>query len=128
MADDYTNQLIIANYTNQLDIANADLEKELERVKNEANTNERVNEYSQQDDIMLIYMQKILTVLYAIIYIAMVYMLYVNPTTSKLYLGIMALLFFLLPATFWLIGKYFSDTMLKAVKMFIKGNANYLYV
>ena len=117
----------MTNYTNQLDIANAELEKELERVTSNANANERVNEYAQQDDIMLIYVQKILTVLYAIIYFAMVYMLYVNPATSKIYLGIMAVLFFLIPLTFWLLGKYFSSAFLKIIKMFIKGNANYLY-
>lgn len=117
----------MTDYTKQLEIANAELDKELERVTNEANKSERVNDYAEQDDVMLIYIQKILFVLYAIIYIIMVYMLYVNPETSKVYFGIMVVLFALVPFVFWLVGKYFSDVLLKIVKIFIKGNANYLY-
>jgi hypothetical protein len=107
--------------TNNIDKANEELSVEL-------NKSNRVNQYAQQDDIMLIYMQKILTILYAIIYIIMVYVMYVNPNVSRFYFGSMVLLFFLVPFAFWLVGKYFSDALLKTVKLFIKGNANYLYV
>ncbi len=113
--------------TEALEQANQELEQELERVKNRANTSDRLNQYAEQDDIMLIYVQKIMTILYIVIYLFMVYSLYVDPNTSKLYFGFCVVIFALIPLVFWLIGKYFTDILLKTVKLFIKGNANYLY-
>lgn len=108
--------------------ANHELEQELDRVKTQANTSDRLNQYAEQDDIMLIYVRKIMTILYVIIYSFMVYSLYVDPNISKLYFGFCVVIFALIPFMFWLIGKYFTDILLKIVKLFIKGNANYLYV
>ncbi len=116
------------DYNKLLEKANADLEAELNKYQNTANTKDRVNQYAQQDDIMLIYIQKILTILYIIIYLIMGYVLYNNQTIGKLYFGSLMFVFLLVPVGFWIIGKYFSDTLLWLVRLFISGNTKYLYL
>lgn len=116
------------DYNTELEKANKNLETELETLKNNANASDRVNQYAQQDDIMLIYIQKIMTILYIIIYLIMGYVLYTNPNVSRGYFGAIILLFLLVPLFFWLIGKYFSDTLLWMVRLFISGNSKYLYI
>lgn len=116
------------DYNKLLKKANADLEAELNKYQNTANTKDRVNQYAQQDDIMLIYIQKILTILYIIIYIIMGYVLYNNQAIGKLYFGSLMFVFLLVPVGFWIIGKYFSDTLLWLVRLFISGNTKYLYL
>ncbi len=115
------------DYNKQLQIANAELEIELQKAKNNATTGDRLNQYALQDDIMLIYIQKITTILYIIMYILMVYVLYSNPNVSRIYFGIILVTFVVIPILFWLIGKYFADALLWMVRLFIKGNSSYLY-
>ena len=115
------------DYNKQLQIANAELETELQKAKNNATTGDRLNQYALQDDIMLIYIQKITTILYIIMYILMVYVLYSNPNISRIYFGIILVTFVVIPILFWLIGKYFADVLLGMVRLFIKGNSSYLY-
>ncbi len=115
------------DYNNQLKIANAELETELQKAINNATTGDRLNQYALQDDIMLIYIQKITTILYIIMYILMVYVLYSNPNVSRIYFGIILVTFVVIPILFWLIGKYFADALLWMVRLFIKGNSSYLY-
>ena len=115
-------------YKSLLDSANKQLEEELNTMKNTANTKDRINQYAQQDDIMLIYVQKILTILYIIIYLIMGYVLYNNQGISKLYFGSLMFVFFLVPMAFWLLGKYFTESLLWIVRLFISGNTKYLYL
>ncbi len=113
-----------SDYNKQLKIANRELDNEISKLANQSNTYERINEYAQQDGIMIIYIQKMLMILYAIIFMFFVYTVY---TESRPYYGFMIALFLLLPLAFWLVGKYFTDVLIKATKFFINGNAAYLY-
>lgn len=117
----------MTDYNNALNEANAELETELQKARDSVTTGDRLNQYAMQDDIMLIYIQKITTILYFVIYLMMVYMLYVNPNISRIYFGAVILVFMFVPVIFWLIGKYFADTLLWMVRLFIKGNSSYLY-
>ncbi len=114
----------MSDYDKQLNIANRELETELNKLANQSNTYERINEYAQQDGIMITYVQKMLMIVYVIIFMFFAYTLYVE---SRPYYGFMIALFLLLPLAFWLVGKYFTDMLVKATKLFINGNAAYLY-
>lgn len=116
--------IIMSDYNKQLKIANRELETELDKLTNQSNTYERINEYAQQDSIMITYTQKMLMIVYVIIFVFFSYAMYVE---SRPYYGFMIALFLLLPVAFWLVGKYFTDALMKAIKLFINGNAAYLY-
>lgn len=98
---------------NDFEKANSELEQELEKQTNILNKYERINQYAQQDDIMVIYINKILNILYLVIFIIFTYSLYTNSNVSRIYFISMIAIFMVIPFTFWLIGKYITETFLK---------------
>jgi hypothetical protein len=65
-------------YEDQLDIENDNLNKEIEKLQNDFNRYDRVNEYYGQDEVMLVFVQKIMTILYAVIYFGFLYFLAIS--------------------------------------------------
>lgn len=117
-----------ADYANQLKIENANLETELQTKQSEFNKYDRVNYYYSQDEVMIIYIQKIMTILYAVIYAFFVYFLYSNQDKYNIFISILFLIIFaVLPFMFQLISKFFFQTFLKILHAFSAGNAKYLY-
>ena len=117
-----------ADYANQLKIENANLEKELQTKQSEFNKYDRVNTYYSQDEVMIVYIQKILTILYVVIYMFFVYSLYSNQDKYNIFISILFLIIFAaLPFVFQLISKFFFQTFLKILHGFSAGNAMYLY-
>ena len=85
------------DYANQLKIDNKNLEQEIQNKENEFLKYDRKNFYQIQDDVMLVYIQKVLTILYVVIYFFFAFILYSNPEkyskpSSIMYLIIFAIL------------------------------------
>lgn len=117
-----------ADYANQLKIENANLERELQTKQSEFNKYDRVNTYYSQDEVMIVYIQKILTILYVVIYLFFVYFLYSYQDKYNIFISILFLIIFaVLPFMFQLISKFFFQTFLKILHAFSAGNAAYLY-
>ena len=116
------------DYTKQLKKENANLETELQTKQSEFNKYDRVNTYYSQDEVMIIYIQKIMTILYTVIYLVFVYFLYSNQDKYNIFISILFLIIFaVLPFMFQLISKFFFQTFLKILHAFSAGNAKYLY-
>ena len=119
----------MSDYTNQLAKENANLEIEIQKKENELRINDRTNEYYLQDEVMMVYIHKILTILYVVIYFFFIYFIYSNqdkystPMTA-LYL----IIFAVLPFIFHIISQFLYKTFLQFLHMFNNGNAAYLYV
>jgi hypothetical protein len=116
------------DYTKQLKIDNANLEAELQKKQSELRLYDRVNSYYSQDEVMFVYIQKLLTILYIVIYFFFIYFLYSNQEKYSMPMSIMYLLIFLLlPFTFHLISRFLYKLFLTILYAFNNGNATYLY-
>ena len=119
----------MSDYTNQLAKENANLEIEIQKKENELRINDRTNEYYLQDEVMMVFIHKMLTILYVVIYFFFIYFIYSNqdkystPMTT-LYL----IIFAVLPFIFHIISQFLYKTFLQFLHMFNNGNAAYLYV
>ena len=116
------------DYASQLKIENDKLEKEIQKKQSEFNVYGRVNDYYLQDEVLFVYIQKILTILYAAIYVFFIYFLYINQEkygkpTIILYLFIFALLPFMLK----IVSRFLYSLFISALRLFNNGNASYLY-
>jgi|LauGreDrversion4_2_1035121.scaffolds.fasta_scaffold142445_2 hypothetical protein len=116
------------DYTKQLKIDNANLEAELQKKQSELRLYDRVNSYYSQDEVMFVYIQKLLTILYVVIYFFFIYFLYSNQEKYSMSISIMyLLLFLLLPFTFHVISRFLYKLFLTILHAFNNGNAAYLY-
>ena len=116
------------DYASQLKIENDKLEKEIQKKQSEFNVYGRVNDYYLQDEVLFVYIQKILTILYAAIYLFFIYFLYINQEkygkpTIIFYLFIYALL----PFTLHLVSRFLYSLFISTLHLFNNGNASYLY-
>jgi len=119
----------MSDYTNQLAKENANLEIEIQKKENELRINDRTNEYYLQDEVMMVYIHKMLTILYVVIYFFFIYFIYSNQDKysrpmSALYL----IIFAVLPFTLHIVSNFLYKTFLQILHMFNNGNAAYLYV
>ena len=98
------------NYTSQL-------EKENDKLQNEFNRFDRVNQYYVQDEVMIVYIQKILTILYAVIYFGFMYFIAIsNKHTAVKILWL--LLFATLPFVVHIVTSYLYSTYLEILDEF----------
>ena len=119
----------MSDYTNQLAKENANLEIEIQKKENELRINDRTNDYYLQDEVMMVYIHKMLTILYVVIYFFFIYFIYSNQDKysrpiSALYL----IIFAVLPFTLHIVSNFLYKTFLQILHMFNNGNAAYLYV
>lgn len=114
-----------SDYTNQLINDNKKLEEEIQEKEKNLRIYNRINDYYSQDEVMLVFIQKILTILYVVIYFIFIYFLYSNENTamSVLYL----IIFAVLPFTLHLVSRFLYKTFLQILHLFNNGNAAYLY-
>jgi FlaA1/EpsC-like NDP-sugar epimerase len=112
-------------YTNQLINDNKKLEEEIQEKEKNLRIYNRINDYYSQDEVMLVFIQKILTILYVVIYFIFIYFLYSNENTvmSVLYL----IIFAVLPFTLHIVSRFLYKTFLQILHLFNNGNAAYLY-
>jgi hypothetical protein len=116
------------DYASQLKIENNKLETEIQKKQSEFNVYGRVNDYYLQDEVLFVYIQKILTILYGAIYLFFIYFLYINQEkygkpTIIFYLFIYALL----PFTLHLVSRFLYSLFISVLHLFNNGNASYLY-
>ena len=119
----------MSDYTNQLAKENANLEIEIQKKENELRINDRTNDYYLQDEVIMVYIHKMLTILYVVIYFFFIYFIYSNQDKysrpmSALYL----IIFAVLPFTLHIVSNFLYKTFLQILHMFNNGNAAYLYV
>ena len=116
------------DYTKQLKTDNQNLEAELQKKQSQLRVYDRVNFYYSQDEVMFVYIQKLLTILYFVIYFFFIYFLYSNQEKYSMPMSILYLaIFLLLPFTFHLISRFLYKLFLMILQSFNNGNAAYLY-
>ena len=105
------------NYTAQLDKENQNLQYEIEKLQNEFNRFDRVNQYYVQDEVMIVFIQKILTVLYAVIYFGFMYFIAISnkPKVVKI---LWLILFATLPFVVHIVTSYLYSTYLEILDKF----------
>ena len=117
------------SYANQLIIENTNLEKELQQKQSDFNKYDRVNFYYSQDEVMFVFIQKILTILYAVIYFVFIYFLYSNPEKYGKLISIFILFVFaLLPFLLHIVSRFLYTIFLMILHAIYNGNSNYLYM
>jgi hypothetical protein len=115
------------DYTRQLKIENQKLEAEIQKKQSEFQIYGRVNEYYSQDEVMSVFIQKILTILYVVIYLFFVYFLYSNSEYSRPMMILYLIIFFILPFTFHVVSRFLYSLFLMILHQFNNGSAAYLY-
>ena len=119
----------MSDYTNQLAKENANLETEIQKKENELRINDRTNDYYLQDEVMMVYIHKMLTILYVVIYFFFIYFIYSNQDKySRPMSAIYLIIFAVLPFTLHLVSNFLYKTFLQILHMINNGNAAYLYV
>ena len=117
------------DYITQLKTENENLDVEIQKKQGEFRVYGRVNEYYSQDEVMSVFIQKMLTILYVVIYLFFVYFLYSNPEKySRLMMILYLFIFFILPFTFHLVSRFLYSFFLLILHQFNNGNAAYLYI
>jgi hypothetical protein len=117
----------MSEYSDQLRIENTNLEAEIKKKETDLRIYDRVNEYYSQDEVMVVYIQKMLTILYIVIYFFFIYFLYSSQysrLTSIFYL----IIFAILPFVLHIISRFLYTVFLQVLHLFNNGNAAYLYV
>ena len=119
----------MGTYTSkQLNLENQNLEAEIEKKQSEFEIYNRVNDYYSQDEVMTVFIQKMLTILYVVIYFFFIYFLYSNSEKYSRPMTILYLfIFFFLPFTFHLVSRFLYSLFLLILHQFNNGNATYLY-
>jgi hypothetical protein len=116
------------DYTKQLKIENAKLETEIADQENNFNKYDRVNYYYSQDEVMQVYVQKLMTFLYIIIYLFLCYSLYSSSEKySKFSIILYLVVFAVLPFTFRVLSTFMYKLFLQILHIFNSGNVAYLY-
>ena len=116
------------DYTNQLKLENKKIESEIQKKQSEFQIYGRVNEYYSQDEVMSVFIQKMLTILYVVIYFFFIYFLYSNSEKYSRPMMILYLfIFFILPFTFHVVSRFLYSLFLMILHQFNNGNAAYLY-
>ena len=105
----------MSEYSDQLRIENTNLEAEIKKKETDLRIYDRVNEYYSHDEVMVVYIQKMLTLLYIVIYFFFIFMGIILPwliSTDKLPLSLIiflisAMIVFSLTAIGWMFHKGF---------------------
>lgn len=98
-------------YAEQIEI----VQSEIDALRNDYNKYGRVNEYYIQDEVMLVYIQKMMTVLYAVIYFGFLYAIVISDRHIAIKV-LLAALFATLPFIVHIVTAYFYSKYLEAVE------------
>ena len=115
------------NY-NALKDHNDYLQSDVVSLTNRTNVNSRSNIYFAEDKVLMIYVNRMLLIVYIGIYLALLYSLYSNWQTTGLYMSIAILLVFLvLPYSIDAISKFMHEKFINAMHLLYTGNSFFLY-
>jgi hypothetical protein len=118
----------MSNNYERLQNENKYLQAEVDALNNNTSLNSRKNTYFSEDKMLMIYVNRMLIVIYIGIYLALLYSLYSNfQTTGLLKTLIIALVFLLLPYSIDAISKFMHEKFINAMHLLYKGNALFLY-
>lgn len=103
------------SYTQQLKIENQNLQSDIDKLQNDYNRYGRINEYYVQDEVMLVYIQKIMSVLYLVIYFGFIYLIVISDRhiAVKIFL---AVIFATLPFIVHIVTAYLYSTYLQTIE------------
>lgn len=102
-------------YTDQLTEENKNLQSEIDKLQNDYNRYGRVNEYYIQDEVMLVYIQKMMSVLYLVIYFGFIYMMIVSDRHFALKI-LLSAIFATLPFIVHIVTAYLYSTYLEVIE------------
>lgn len=112
--------MVDANKLNAIDQA-------INQINSTSMTNNRIGYYFSQDKTILIYVNKVLFILYYVVYIVFAVSFYLNRESySPISIVIILVLFGLLPYIIQYITKFAYERFLNLAHLFYKGNARYL--
>lgn len=111
-----------------IDNENNFLQKEINALIDSTSNNSRKNTYFSEDNMFIIYVNRMLFIVYIGIYLALIYSLYLNrQTTGTATIIIIAVVFLLLPYAIDAISKFMYEKFIMAMRLLYKGNAFFLY-
>ena len=107
---------------------NANLQTDVNSLNDSTLLNSRINTYSLEDQALALYLNRILLIVYVIIYGFVLFSLYLNRAkTSILTMVAITITFFALPFFIDTISKYMYHRFLDIMQLLYKGNSLYLY-
>lgn len=129
MKEGFSDDMVYSNTENtKIEEANKYLQTEIDSLTNSANANSRINTYFAEDKMLLIYVNRMMLIIYIGIYFSLLFSLYLHrQTTSILNMVVISVVFFLLPYAIDIIAKYLYNKFISAMQILYKGNALYLY-
>ena len=102
--------------------------EEINSVKTNKDKAERLEHYSTQNEVLLIYVRKILFILYYIVFVMMVITLYMKrQQLSLIFVGILIVFFGIFPYIVNYVATYAYYRWLDIMHYVYAGNAAYLY-
>jgi uncharacterized repeat protein (TIGR02543 family) len=111
-----------------IDNENNYLQKEIDALIDSTSNNSRKNTYFSEDNMFVIYVNRMLFIVYIGIYLTLIYSLYLNrQTTGTTTIIIIAVVFLLLPYAIDAISKFMYEKFIMAMRLLYKGNAFFLY-
>ena len=109
------------DYATQLSKENAKLNDEIDKLKNDFNKYDKVNQYYGQDEVMLVYIQKMLTILYAVVYFIFLYNIFISDKNNFVKI-LWLILFATLPFVVHIVTAYLYSSFLDVVDALRPGN------
>lgn len=100
----------------------------IKEVTEENDKNKRIVEYSDTDVLLQIYVNRIMLVIYAVLYLLLLLSLYIHREESSLVVGVVVALFFLAyPFLIDFIGNNLTSMFVSLKNKFYTGNALIMY-
>ena len=107
---------------------NTYLQTEIDSLVDNTSMNSRKNTYFSEDKMLMIYVNRMLFIIYICIYLVLLYSLYSNwQTTGMVMTIIIAAVFLLLPYAIDGISRFMYAKFINAMHLLYKGNAFFLY-
>ena len=122
------NLLCKEGFDTALQQANTDLKEKIQIIENDANVASRADTYFNENQALVLYINKMMIFMYAIIYIIMAFGFYTQyGKMSALLIGGLLTIFAILPFTIDFISKFIYKRFLEILHFFYSGNSLYLY-
>lgn len=104
------------------------MEKAVDEIKEENAKTERINAYSETDIMLQIYINRVLLLIYAVLYILLLLSLYIHRGESSIITSILVALFFLVyPFFVDFIGENLKNMFVSLKNSVYTGNALFMY-
>jgi hypothetical protein len=105
----------------------AAIKKAIADITSEQNINNRTHYFFSQDNYVNMYRNRVMFILYYIVFILLAFSFYINRESYSIYMIVLALILFaLLPFVIKYITRFAYIRFLELLKLFYNGNARYL--